>query len=207
MLKARDIRFRYSPRAPWLLDGVSLDLAPSEIVGLQAPSGTGKTTFAKILAGYLKPSQGTIQVDDVSHHGQGPTPVQLLFQHPELTINPHFRIAKALSEAGQAAHQMSESLGIEPAWMSRFPHELSGGELQRVALARALVPSTRYLVADEPTTMLDAVTQAEIWQLFLRVVAERELGLLVISHDATLLKRVSNRLVPLGANQGACSRD
>jgi peptide/nickel transport system ATP-binding protein len=55
--------------------------------------------------------------------------------------------------------------------------------------------------------MLDAVTQAEIWQLFLRVVAERELGLLVISHDATLLKRVSNRLVPLGANQGACSRD
>jgi peptide/nickel transport system ATP-binding protein len=196
MLKARDIRFSYSQRAPWLLDGVSLDVAPSEIVGLQAPSGTGKTTFAKILAGYLKPSEGTIQVDDVSHHDRGPNPVQLLFQHPELTINPHFRIAKALSEAGQAAHQMAESLGIDRPWLSRFAHELSGGELQRVALARALVPSTRYLVADEPTTMLDAITQAEIWQLLVRVVAERGLGLLVISHDVALLKRVCHRIVP-----------
>jgi peptide/nickel transport system ATP-binding protein len=198
MLKARDIRFRYSPRAPWLLDSVSLDIAPSEIVGLQGPSGTGKTTLAKILAGYLRPSEGTIQVDDAPTSGQGPSAVQLLFQHPELTINPHFRIAKALSEAGQAAHQMAESLGIEKTWLSRFAHELSGGELQRVALARALVPSTRYLVADEPTTMLDAITQAEIWQLLLREVAERGLGLLVISHDVALLKRVCHRIVPLG---------
>jgi peptide/nickel transport system ATP-binding protein len=198
MLKARDIRFRYSPRAPWLLDGVSLEVAPSEIVGLQGPSGTGKTTLAKILAGYLRPSEGTIEVDDVSSCRQGPNPVQLLFQHPELTINPHFRIAKALSEAGQAAHQMAKSLGIEPAWLSRFPHELSGGELQRVALARALVPSTRYLLADEPTTMLDAITQAEIWQLLLREAAERGLGLLVISHDVALLNRVCHRIVPLG---------
>lgn len=197
MLKARDIRFRYSPHAHWLLDGVSLDIAPSEIVGLQAPSGTGKTTFAKILAGYLNPSEGAIQVDDVSSFDHGPKAVQLLFQHPELTINPHFRIAKALSEAGQAAHEMAKGLGIEMAWLSRFPHELSGGELQRVALARALVPSTRYLVADEPTTMLDAITQAAIWQLLLRVVAERELGLLVISHDVALLKRVCHRIVPL----------
>lgn len=200
MLKARDIRFRYSPRAPWLLDGVSIDVAPSEIVGLQAPSGTGKTTLAKILAGYLKPSQGTIQVDEASLLGQGPQSVQLLFQHPELTINPHFRIAKALSEAGQTAHQMVESLGIERAWLTRFPHELSGGELQRIALARALVPSTRYLVADEPTTMLDAITQAEIWKILLRVVAERKLGLLVISHDLALLKRVCHRAVPLGVS-------
>jgi peptide/nickel transport system ATP-binding protein len=196
MLKARDIRFRYSPGAPWLLDGVSLDVGPSEIVGLQAPSGTGKTTFAKILAGYLRPSEGTIEVDDPPTSSQGPNAVQLLFQHPELTINPHFRIAKALSEAGQAAHQMAESLGIERAWLSRFPHELSGGELQRVALARALVPSTRYLIADEPTTMLDAITQAAIWQLLLRVVAERGLGLLVISHDVALLKRVCHRIAP-----------
>ena len=199
MLKARDIRFRYSSRSPWLLDGVNLDIAPSEIVGLQGPSGTGKTTLAKILAGYLRPSEGRIEVDDTAPLDHGPKAVQLLFQHPELTINPHFRIAKALSEAGQAAHQMAESLGIQRAWLSRFPHELSGGELQRVALARSLVPSTRYLVADEPTTMLDAITQAEIWQLLLRVVNERRLGLLVISHDVALLKRVCHRIVPLGA--------
>lgn len=197
MLKARDIRFRYSAQGPWLLDGVSLELAPSEIVGLKAPSGTGKTTFAKILAGYLKPSGGTIEIDDGPSSDQGPNTVQLLFQHPELTINPYFRIAKALSEAGQGAHEMAERLGVQKAWHSRFPHELSGGELQRVALARALGPAPRYLVADEPTTMLDAITQAEIWKLLLSVVEERKIGLLVIGHDVALLKRVCHRIVDI----------
>ena len=197
MLSARDVRFRYLPQGPWILDRVSLDVAPSEVVGLQAPSGTGKTTFARILAGYLAPSAGRILVDDVPLTVHGCNPVQLVFQHPELTINPYFRIAKALSEAGEGAHAMAERLGVEKSWLSRFPHELSGGELQRIALARALGAKPRYLIADEPTAMLDALAQAEIWQLLLGVVEERKIGLLVIGHDAPLMGRVCRRLVAL----------
>jgi peptide/nickel transport system ATP-binding protein len=197
MLSARDIRFRYSARGSWLLDHASIDLAPSEIVGIRGPSGTGKTTLAKILAGYLKPASGLILVDDSPLRAIGYHPVQLVFQHPELTINPYFRIGKALAEAGEEALVMARGLGVEAGWLSRFPHELSGGELQRVALARALGPKTRYLIADEPTAMLDAITQAEIWRLLLRIVQERKIGLLAISHDVALLERVSHRIVCL----------
>jgi peptide/nickel transport system ATP-binding protein len=197
MLSARDIRFRYSPRSPWILDGEILDVAPSEVVGLQAPSGAGKTTFAKILAGYLAPSTGQVLVDDVPLLVQGCNPVQLVFQHPELTINPYFRIATALSEAGEFAHRMAEHLGVEKSWLSRFPHELSGGELQRIALARALGAKPRYLIADEPTAMLDAITQSEIWRLLLHVVEEQKLGILVIGHDVPLMERVCGRTVSL----------
>ena len=199
MLSARDIRFRYSPRGAWILDGVSLDVAPAEVVGLQAPSGTGKTTFAKILAGYLAPSAGQVMVDDVPLTIHGCNSVQLVFQHPELTINPYFRIDKALSEASEGAVQMAERLGVEESWLCRFPHELSGGELQRIALARALGRQPRYLIADEPTAMLDAITQAEIWRLLLHVVEQQRIGLLVIGHDVPLLERVCGRIVGLGA--------
>lgn len=197
MLSARDIRFRHARREPWILDGVSLQVAPSEVVGLQAPSGAGKTTFAKILAGYLDPSEGQVVVDDAPQAVHGCNPVQLVFQHPESTINPYFRIDKALSEAGPGAHRMAERLGVEARWLSRFPHELSGGELQRIALARALGAKPRYLIADEPTAMLDAITQAEIWRLLLSVVEEQKLGVLVIGHDASLMDRVCSRSVLL----------
>jgi len=198
MLTARDVRFRYSPRAPWVLDGVGIDIRPTETVGLRAPSGTGKTTFAKILAGYLEPSAGRVVVDDVPADEGGPHTVQMVFQHPELTINPYFRIVKALSEAGEEAHHMATILGVEKGWLSRFPHELSCGELQRIALARALGRRPRYLIADEPTAMLDAITQAEIWRFLLRIVEERQIGLLVIGHDVPLLGRVCHRIVGLG---------
>jgi peptide/nickel transport system ATP-binding protein len=167
------------------------------VVGLQAPSGAGKTTFAKILAGYLAPSTGQVLADDVPLPVQGCNPVQLVFQHPELTINPYFRIDKALAEAGEGASRMAEHLGVKRSWLSRFPHELSGGELQRIALARALGAKPRYLITDEPTAMLDAITQAEIWRLLLDIVEEQRIGLLVIGHDVPLMERVCKRLIRL----------
>jgi len=127
--------------------------------------------------------------------------VQLVFQHPEFTINPHFRISKALTECGHDALALAEELGIDRNWLNRFPHELSGGELQRIALARALGPSTQYLLLDEITTMLDAVTQASIWHLLLRTVRERRLGVLAISHDAALLARLASRVLAMDKAQ------
>ncbi|HZG38449.1 MAG TPA: ATP-binding cassette domain-containing protein, partial [Nodosilinea sp.] len=83
-----------------------------------------------------------------------------------------------------------DALGIHPGWLTRYPHELSGGELQRVAIARVLNRQTRYLIADEMTAMLDANTQALIWQVILEFARQNQVGVIAISHDTPLLKRL-----------------
>ncbi|MBE9077947.1 ATP-binding cassette domain-containing protein [Romeria aff. gracilis LEGE 07310] len=187
-LVGQGLWFRYSPRHPWTVRDISLSVGQGEVVGLMAPSGYGKTTLAKLLAGYLSPHRGSVLVEGNPLPRRGYCPVQLIFQNPELTVNPRWRIERILRE-GQAPTQL-DRLGVHPGWLRRYPHELSGGELQRVAIARVLNPATRYLIADEITAMLDANTQAQIWQTVLAYVQQHQLGLLVIGHDAALLKRL-----------------
>lgn len=90
---------------------------------------------------------------------------------------------------------MMDELGIKEEWLHRFPNELSGGELQRICVARAVGPRTRYLIADEMTTMLDAITQAQIWQALLRWSKQNGVGILVISHERRLIERICSRVV------------
>src|SRR5699024_3217753 len=122
-------------------------------------------------------------------------PVQLIWQHPEKVINPRWRMKRMLDEAGGLDSDTLDLLGIKKAWLTRYPSELSGGELQRFCLARAIAVDATYLIADEITTMLDAVTQAQIWQLMLTLSKERNIGILAISHDHALLDRISNRMI------------
>ncbi len=197
MLEAQDLAFRYGPQLPWLWQAVRLGIAPGEVVGLYGPSGQGKTTLAKVLAGYLPPSQGRIQADGRPLPRQGYCPVQLIFQHPELAVNPRWRISQVLTEVYAPSPALLDALGISPAWLTRWPHELSGGELQRVAVARALGPGTRYLLADEMTAMLDAATQAQIWRAVLAHAGQQGIGVLVISHHAALLDRICTRVTTL----------
>ena len=98
---------------------------------------------------------------------------------------------------GEKLAERMEQLGIREEWMSRFPSELSGGELQRFCLARALRPEVKFLLCDEISAMLDLVTQARIWRFLLEEAKERELGLLVVSHDEALLRQVCTRLITL----------
>lgn len=196
MLELRDISFGYNTEKP-LYQGVSLSVGPGERVALVAPSGFGKTTLCSIAAGYLRPSSGEVLVDGEPFPKKGKSPVQMIWQHPERVLDPRMRMRDSLAEAGCIDEQLLADVGIRPEWLSRFPHELSGGELQRFCIARALMAKPRYLVADEISTMLDALTQAQLWRFLLDQAKERNLGMIVVSHSEALLEHVATRVVDL----------
>ncbi len=195
-LKAQNIAFRYG-KEPWLFEHGNFTLNSGEIVGLVGPSGYGKTTFCRILAGYEEPYEGTITLDGLPVRKKGYHPVQLVFQHPEKAINPRWKMDKILNEGWQPNQELLELLGIEQEWLTRWPNELSGGELQRFCVARALGPNTRFLIADEMTTMLDAITQAQIWHAVMDMAIKREMGVVVVSHEAQLIQRLCHRVIEL----------
>jgi peptide/nickel transport system ATP-binding protein/Fe3+-transporting ATPase len=197
MLKGENLSFRYNDGQPWILQGIDIEVAPGEIVGLSGPSGFGKTTLGKLLAGYLTPTQGRVTLNGQPLPHRGYSPVQLIFQNPELAVNPRWRIGKILNEGLPPSNDLLKALSIHNSWLTRWPHELSGGELQRIAVARSLGSRTQYLIADEMTAMLDANTQALIWQAVTTYAHQHNLGLLVISHEAPLLKRLCSRLIDL----------
>jgi len=190
MLKGEGLWFRYGAKLPWVVQDQAIAIMPGEVVGLMAPSGYGKTTLGKLLAGYLMPTRGQVTLDENPLPSRGYCPVQLVFQNPELSVNPRWRIDRILREGHPPQQQILDALGVHPGWLTRYPHELSGGELQRVAIARVLNRNTRYLIADEMTAMLDANTQALIWQVVLDFARQYHVGVIAISHDAALLKRV-----------------
>lgn len=196
LLEADGISFRYHKNF-WLFDNVHLKLQGGEVVGLSGPSGCGKTTLAQLLAGYKKPHRGQVKLNGKPLPTKGFNPVQLVWQHPEKAVNPRWQMKQVLSERGPIDEELMQALGIELDWLNRWPNELSGGELQRFCLARALGPETKFLIADEITTMLDPITQAQIWQVILNQVEKRKLGVLVISHEQPLLSRLCSRIISL----------
>lgn len=195
-LKANHVSFRYKSGS-WILRNLDLTILPGEIVGLTGPSGCGKTTLARLLAGFGQPETGTVLLDGQALPASGYCPVQLVSQHPEQAVNPRWRMLDTLCEGHVPDEALLLELGIQNEWLKRWPNELSAGELQRFCVARALGPGTRFLLADEMTTMLDAVTQAQIWQVILKVAGERRIGILVTSHDEHLIKRISHRSINL----------
>ncbi len=190
MLEARNITFRYGPREPLIYDGFSFSVRPGERVHLDAPSGFGKTTLCRLLSGYLRPLSGEVLVDGAPLPARGACPVQLIGQHPERVLDPRMRMQASLAEAGEMDAGLLARLGIRDEWLTRFPHELSGGEMQRFCIARALMARPKYLIADETSTMLDAVTQAQIWQVILEEADARNMGLVFTTHSRPLATRL-----------------
>jgi peptide/nickel transport system ATP-binding protein len=192
-LEANNIGFRYG-RNDWLFRNLSFVVNSGERVGLVAPSGWGKSTLVKLLSGYEKPLEGEVLLDGKPLPAKGAQPVQLIYQHPEDAINPRWRMRQVLAEAGIEDAALSDALGIERAWLNRFPRELSGGELQRFCVARALFSGARFLLADEISTMLDAITQAQLWHFLLAEVERRNMGLIVVTHNPALAARVCSEV-------------
>ena len=196
-LEAKNVSFRYEPRLPWVLQTVSLKLERGARTALFAPSGYGKTTLAMLLAGYLQPTEGEILLDGAPLPKTGVCPVQLICQHPEKAINPRWRLARVLEESGALSDAVLDAFGIERAWLTRYPRELSGGELQRFCVARALMSGAQYLICDEISTMLDVITQAQIWNTVLAEAEKRNMAILAVTHNRNLAERIAENTIDL----------
>lgn len=197
-LEAENISFQYDNGNRKILNNVSLCLADGERLGLTAPSGFGKTTFCKILAGYEAPHKGQVSLDGKSLASyKGYCPVQMIWQHPELSVNPRLKMREVIKEGDEVSQEVIQGLGIEEDWMNRYPRELSGGELQRFCIARALGKRTKILLADEISAMLDLITQSQIWNFLLKETAQRGIGMVIVSHCGELLDRVCTSVMEL----------
>lgn len=197
-LEGNNLTFRYRKDRKPVLEGVSISVESGERLGLVGPSGRGKTTLCRLLAGYEKPTSGEVLLDGKPLSlWKGPCPVQLLWQNPETAVDPRMKMEQVLAEGGPVAPSLLEALGIQPDWLTRWPGELSGGELQRFCIARALGPATQILLCDEMSAMLDYITQAQLWRVVLDEAKRRNLGLLVVSHAGKLLQQVCTRTIAL----------
>ena len=200
-LEANNISFRYDRKEPFVLENVSLSVDRGERVALFAPSGYGKTTLVKLMSGYLEPTDGQILLDGKPLPKKGVCPVQLIYQHPEKAINPRWRLKRVLEESGEMREDVLDAFGIERAWLDRFPRELSGGELQRFCVARALMSGAEYLICDEISTMLDVITQAQIWNVVLEEARKRNMGIIAVTHNWHVANRIADRIYDLSRQE------
>jgi oligopeptide/dipeptide ABC transporter ATP-binding protein len=206
------------------VQGVSFELAAGERLGLVGESGSGKTTAILALMGLLPPTAtvaGEVRVDGTNILAGGEdsvrphrwTDLAMVFQGAMNALNPVRRVAAQIAEpiqlhgrasapaARQRAGELLELVGIPAAAGQRYPHEFSGGMRQRAAIAMALACEPRVLLADEPTTALDVMVQAQILDLLTRLSAELGLALILVTHDLPLVAQVCPRAAVMYAGQ------
>ena len=195
-LTGRNISFKYNSTSRQILKDVDITIDNKKILGLFGDSGSGKSSLCKILAGHIKRYEGEVKLDG-NEIPKGYDPVQLIYQHPEKVMNPKWKMHEVLEESWDVPDDLLEDFGIQKSWLNRWPAELSGGELQRFSVLRALNPKTKFIIADEMTTMLDAITQVQIFESVLKIVKERNMGLLVVSHDKNLMDIICDEVIYL----------
>lgn len=182
-------------------------LGPGETVGLFGDSGSGKSTLGMMAAGLLKPTSGKVYYNEQlctwPYRGQTRRNIQILFQHPEVSFNPALPLIKSMTEpytlyglpySQKILVENIERFGLHEEHLLRQPSELSGGELQRAALARLLVLRPDVLVLDEPTSMLDVITQAQMIGMLRDYQQETGAAYLFITHNRSLCDRVCDRV-------------
>ncbi len=196
------------------VDGVSIDVAKGEVVGLVGESGCGKSTIGRMIAGIMEPTAGRIlfkgraldeMTGEEAHRAK--LAVQMIFQDPFASLNPRQRVAGIVgeaplahgiisrSEADDYLDEMLRNVGLDPAFKRRYPHQFSGGQRQRIGIARALAVKPEFLVCDEAIAALDVSIQAQILNLFMDLRETFDLTYLFISHDLSVVEHISNRVV------------
>ncbi len=197
------------------LDNLSLKIDRGEIFGLVGQSGSGKTTAGRLLVKLEEPTQGVIKLNgDPMTLMKGErlrayrSQVQMIFQDPYQSLNPHLSIAETVQEPllvnkigdrrsrRQKVLETLEIVGLTPAqaFYNTYPHQLSGGQRQRVAIARAIVINPEFIVADEPTSMLDATIAIRLLHLLLDIRKNLDMTFLFITHNLAAAKYLCDRM-------------
>ncbi len=183
-----------------LIEGLNLSLRQGERVALLGPSGVGKTSLLDTLAGLHAPARGSVKRAD----GLGPRAVQKLYQDPPTAFAQHVSLDVSLRDAARLndtpwseLEDLLSRLAVPLSLLARRPDAVSGGELQRVALARALSARPSVLLADEPTSRLDPITQARTLEMLAQIADARRLGVVLVTHDAHIAERWAHRCVSL----------
>jgi oligopeptide/dipeptide ABC transporter ATP-binding protein len=197
------------------VDDVSFDLAPGESLGLVGESGCGKSTLVRLLTRLLDPTEGRIVFEGQDLAAMPArafarlpqrAAIQMVFQDPTDSLNPRYTARDTIAEpcrllAGMdaaAAHarvdEVATQVGLPGELLSRYPHQLSGGQKARVGIARALAPKPRLLILDEPTAALDVSVQAVVLQLLDRLRRELGLSTIFVSHDLNVVRLLTDRV-------------
>ncbi|MDE9450348.1 ATP-binding cassette domain-containing protein [Aliiroseovarius sp. Z3] len=216
-LKFRNGRLTRETRAVHAVNNVTLDVNRGEALCVVGESGCGKSTVARLVAGLLTPTSGEIhydgsRIDNRSRAEMQPLrkKIQMIFQNPYASLNPRMTIRQALEEpvkhhfpsfsAAEVRDKVTEvmmSVGVDPSWAKRYPHEFSGGQRQRIAIARALTVDPEFIIADEPISALDVSIQAQVLNLMLEAKESRGLTYLFITHDLSVVEHFGTRVAVL----------
>lgn len=215
-IEAKNLTFRYENGAGKenILENVSFSIAAGETVGILGKSGCGKSTLGALISGLRRPNSGQVLYEGQPLSWPVRQPIrreiQVLYQHPENSFNPRRQIYSSLKEIYQLYRlpfsdsillNMLEPFGIYNEHLHRLPIQLSGGELQRIALARVLLAQPKLMVLDEPTSMLDSISQAQMIRMLMQLQENTGISYLFITHNPLLCEFASHRIFSLKDKQ------
>lgn len=216
-LKLKGGKLTRETRAVHAVNNISFEVEKGDALCVVGESGCGKSTVARMVAGLISPSGGEIHYDGDridGLRGKELLPlrkkIQMIFQNPYASLNPRMTIDQTLAEPlryhnpdrsrgelRDKAISVMKSVGVDPAWGVRYPHELSGGQRQRIAIARALTVDPEFIVADEPISALDVSIQAQVLNLMLEMQESHGLTYLFITHDLSVVEHFGTKVIVL----------
>jgi len=196
------------------INGVDITVRQGEALCVVGESGCGKSTLARVVMGLLQPSAGSIYFENTRIDNLAPEKLlpfrrrmQMSFQNPYASLNPRMTVKQTLEEPvrfhnpgighGEIADKIVKvmhSVGVDPGWNERFPHEFSGGQRQRISIARALMMDPEFIVADEPISALDVSIQAQVLNLLMEAREQRSLTYMFITHDLSVVEHFGTRV-------------
>jgi len=226
ILSIRDLSviFDIRPRGAWpwtpslrlhAVSGLSVDVAPGEILGLVGESGSGKSTLARAVVGTVPVTSGEIRFEGSDLAAMSPQDrrrhrrnVQMVFQDPLAALNPRMTVGDIIAEplithdpatpraeVKARVREIMDRVGLLPNLINRYPHEFSGGQCQRIGIARALILRPKLLICDEPVSALDVSVQAQVVNLLRELQSDFGLSMIFIAHDLSVVKHISDRIV------------
>ncbi|MBD7956512.1 ABC transporter ATP-binding protein [Microbacterium sp. Sa4CUA7] len=215
LLATEDVTFAYGRDAP-VLQGVSVALAPGESLGLVGESGAGKTSLLRVLLGLTAPTSGRVLFEgraldrrSAASMREFRRAVQPVYQDPFSSLDPRMTVGESIVEplqslrlgdrASRAARvaELLTAVDLPADAAERYPEAFSGGQRQRIAIARALAPRPRLILADEPVSALDTSVRMHVIELFQRLAREQGIGMLLVSHDLTIVSALCRRMAVL----------